>query len=456
MFKAIFEPKSVAIIGASREPSKIGHAILANFIDGGFEGDIYPINPNVDEILGLKVYKSVKELKGKVDLVVVAVPAQIVPQVMKEAGEAGVKGAIIITGGFSEIGKKDLENEVERIIKKYEIATVGVNCLGIFDPVSRVDTLFLPYYKLERPRSGGIGFITQSGAIGSAVLDWAAKEGFGVSKFISYGNATDLDEVDFLEYLGKDKKTKVIVMYLEGVKKGKKFMEVAKKVTKKKPIVVIKAGKTEKGARAVQSHTGALAGSAEVYSAVFKQCNIVEVETIEELFDLARAFDNLPLPKGKRTQIITNGGGMGVLCADALIENNLELAEMSDEIKNKLKEKFPPHVVVSNPMDLIGDADIGRYELALDAAVEDKNVDAIIVVVLYQTVGIQSGVVDIILKATNKSDKPILVVSSGGAYTETHMRMLEVSGVPAYSSVSRAVKTLEKMWEYSVKNVGKE
>lgn len=456
MLKAIFEPKSVAIVGASREPSKIGHAILINFINGGFEGEIYPINPNVDEILGLKTYKSVKELKGKVDLVVVAVPAPIVPQVMEEAGQAGVKGAIIITGGFSEVGNKELEEEVKRIIKKYGIATVGVNCLGVFDPISRVDTLFLPYYKLERPRSGGIGFITQSGAIGSAVLDWASKEGFGISKFISYGNATDLDETDLLEYLYKDKKTKVIVMYLEGVRRGKEFMKTAKKVAKTKPIIVIKAGKTEKGANAVKSHTGSLAGSAAVYSAVFKQCNIIEAETIEELFDFARAFDNLPLPKGKKVQIITNGGGMGVLCADALVDNKLELVEVSTETKNKLKEKFPPYVVISNPMDLIGDADVSRYEAALDAAVEDKNIDAIVVIVLYQTVGIQSGVVDIILKATNKSDKPILVVSSGGAYTETHMKMLEVSGVPAYSSVSRAAKTLAKMYEYSIKNSSEE
>lgn len=452
MLKNIFEPKSVAIVGASRDPAKIGHAILRNFVDGGFEGEIYPINPNVDEILGLRAYKSISELKGMVDLVVIAVPAPIVPKIVEEAGKADVKGAIIITGGFSEVGNKELEDQVKKLLKKYGITTIGVNCLGVFDPSSRVDTLFLPYYKLERPRAGGIGFITQSGAIGSAVLDWAATQGFGVSKFISYGNATDIDETDLLEYLEKDKKTKVIVMYLEGVKRGKEFMAIAKKVTKKKPIIVIKAGKSARGAKAVQSHTGSLAGSAEVYSAVFKQCNIVEAETIEELFDFARAFDSIPLPKGKKVQIITNGGGMGVLCTDSLIENNLELADISKETKNILKEKFPPHVVVANPMDLIGDADVSRYEMALNTTIKDPNVDAIIAIILYQTVGIQSGVVDIVLRAADSSNKPIVVVSSGGAYTETHMRMLEMSGIPSYPSVSRATKTIAKMYDYSMKN----
>jgi acetyl coenzyme A synthetase (ADP forming)-like protein len=439
--KTLFEPKSVAVIGAAREPHKIGHVILKNFVEN-FKGDVYPVNPNADEILNRKCYPDINKIPWAVDLAVISVPAEIVPAVMEQCAKKKVKSAIIISGGFGEVGRKDLEEKTLAVARKAGIRFVGPNCLGIYDSRSQVDTLFLPRYRLQRPREGSISFVSQSGAVGSAVLDWAASEGFGVSKFISYGNATDLDEVDLLEYLAEDRKTKVICVYLEGTRRGRLLMDAAKKITQKKPIIIIKGGRTEAGAKAVGSHTGLLAGSDMVYSAAFKQAGMIRANGVMAMFDYARVLAEQPPAKGPRMQIITNGGGFGVLATDEIIKEGLQLAQMSDETKKKIAAGVPKYAVVSNPLDLVGDADSARYALALEAIADDKNVDGVLCIVLFQTAGVESEIIDVITEFSDRRQKPIVVCSAGGDYTKVHIRMLEKAGVPTFDTPTRAAHAL--------------
>ena len=270
--KSMLKPRSVAVIGASRDPDKVGHVILQNYINSGYDGRLYPVNKNAEgKILGLKTYASVTDIGSQIDLAVIAVPAQFVPSVMEECGKARVKTAIVVSGGFAEVGNKDLQDQLVASANKYSITMMGPNCLGVMDPRSRVDTLFLPTYKLSKAQVGGVSFMAQSGAVGSTILDLIGGEGFGLSKFISYGNAAQLDEVDILNYLMEDDETKVIIMYLEGIKRGKEFIDVAKKAGAKKPVIVLKAGKTAAGTKAAHSHTAALAGDFEVQEAIFRQ-----------------------------------------------------------------------------------------------------------------------------------------------------------------------------------------
>ena len=445
---SVFHPNSIAVIGASREPNKIGHVIVKNFVDGGFGGKIYPINPSADEILGLRSYKSVLDIKEKVDSAVIAVPAAVVAGVLEECGKKGIKGVVLITGGFSEVGKADEEKKIAAIAEKYGIALIGPNCMGVLTPATRVDSVFLPIYKLGRPRVGKIAFISQSGAVGGCIVDLAARAGIGMSKFVSYGNAAVINECDLLEYLANDKETEIIVVYLEGVKDGKRLLDVAKKITPKKPIVVIKAGKSAAGAEAAKSHTGSLAGAAEAYKAAFRQAHVIEAETLEQLFDFAKIFDQ-PLPIGKRVGIITNGGGMGVLATDSLEAEGLLLAKLTDATNASLRLSLPSYANVRNPLDIIGDADSHRYEIAINAMMRDKNVDIILLIILFQTAAIDSGVVNIAIRASDLKQKPIIAVCTGGEYTDMHKRIMESYGVPTYASPSSAMRSIARFVEYA-------
>lgn len=451
MIDNFFKAGNVAVIGASRNPKKIGHVILRNFTDQKFMGKVFPINPKGDYILGRKCYDSVLKVKEKIDLAIIVVPAELVLASLEECGKKKIKAVIIISGGFSEVGNKDLEEQLRRVGKKYGIRLIGPNCIGIYDAHSRVDTLFLPHYRLERPREGSISFITQSGAVGSAIMDWAGSRGFGVAKFISYGNAVDVDETELVKFLGDDPATKVIVMYIEGIKDGRKFMEVAKKVTQKKPVIAIKAGRTSEGISAVVSHTGSLAGSDEVYTAAFNQCGVIRAYSIEEAFDFARVLVEQPPAKGDRIAIVTNGGGYGVMATDAVIEEGLKLARLSQKTVNMIthrKDVVPPYAVIKNPMDLIGDANAERYQVALDALVEDHNVDAILCIVLMQTVGVESEIVDVIDEISDRRKKPIVVSATGGDYTALHMKMLEKEDVPTFFTPEKAAIALKSLVKY--------
>ncbi|MBU0530650.1 MAG: CoA-binding protein [Nanoarchaeota archaeon] len=443
-----FNPKSIAVIGASRHPRKIGHVVFRNFIESGYKGKIFPVNPNAETMFGMKSYKSVKDIKENVELAVIVIPAKFVVQAVEECGKKRVPAVIIISSGFKEVGNVELENQLIRTLKKYKIRAIGVNGLGVFDAHTGIDTFFLPRYKLERPDKGNISFISQSGATGSVIMDWMAMKGYKIAKFISYGNATDIDEADLTEYLANDKKTNVICAYFEGVKEGRKFYETTRKISGKKPIIVLKGGTTTEGTAAVASHTGSLAGAAEVYSAAFKQAGVVQAEGLEEIFDYARTLSTQPKPKGNRVQIITDGGGFGVLTSDWLIKYGLKLAKMEEKTINELKKIFPSYVSFKNPMDLTGDADTPRYREAVNAAMDDPNVDIVVVIVLFQVPALTPDVVDVISEAAERKTKPLIVISSGGRYTEVLKKSLEDFGVPTFSYPRGAAKALRVLVEY--------
>jgi acetyl coenzyme A synthetase (ADP forming)-like protein len=448
--RTFFKPKSIAVIGASREPNKLGYIILSNFVNFGFK-KIYPINPNADEILGIKCFKSILDVKEKIDLAVIVVPAKIVPQVLEECVKKQVPSVIIITSGFSETGKEGemLEQQLRQIIAKSKTRVIGPNCVGIYDAYSQVDTLFLSRERCGRPKKGFISFISQSGAVGSTILDVLYSKDIGISKFISYGNGMDVNEKDLIEFLSKDKTTGVIIAYLEGLKsEGRKFLEVAKKV--KKPIIVLKSGKSKKGSEAAASHTGSLAGSSKIYSAAFKQFNIIEAENWEALLDYAIAFSQ-PLPKGNRVAIITDGGGFGVLATDEAERCGMLLPEPSQSLKQRMLKTMPSYVSLHNPIDLTGDADAERYGIALRECLASKEYDAAIVITLFQVPTLDDKVIDYIIQA-KRFKKPILVCSVGSSFSEERNKKLMQVGIPVYPTPERAVKALNALVKRSKKD----
>lgn len=448
--KPMFDPKAIAVIGASRHPGSIGWSIFRDLVESKrLKSSVYPINPHAREILGHRAYPTVLELKDKIDLAVIAVPSNTVPLVMHDCVDKGVKTAVIITSGFSEIGGNRLELEVKNIAGENNIRVCGPNCLGIYDAHSGVDTLFLPTEKLKRPKQGNIALVSQSGAVGSVILDWVGYEGYGISKFISYGNAIDADESDFIEYLVQDDKTDVICLYLEGTKNGRRLMHVAKEAVKEKPVLIVKAGTSKEGTKAVSSHTGSLAGADEVYNAAFKQSGIIRTHDIETLFDYAQALSKQPLPNGRRILIITNGGGFGVLATDEVISRGMQLATLTDKSKKEIAKLLPPYAKVHNPLDLIGDADAKRYEGVLKIIEKDQSVDGILCVTLFQTVSLEPEITHILNRFNKRYDKPIVVCSGGGGYARKYMRDIEGHDLPVYDTPAKAADGLYALVKYS-------
>jgi acetate---CoA ligase (ADP-forming) len=443
-----FSAHSIAIVGVSRDPNKVGHVIFRNFIDGGYKGKIFIVNPNAENILDHHSYKSVSDIPEMVEMAIVAVPAEFVPNVLEQCGRKKIKGIILISAGFKEVGNGKLQKQLENVIKKYKLRVIGPNALGVFDAYSKIDSLFLPRFRMSRPKEGVISFVCQSGAVGSSVVDLATSEGYGFAKFISYGNAVDVDESDLIEYLGNDEKTKVICLYIEAVKDGKRFLEVCEKVSKKKPIIAIKGGVTEAGAKATMSHTGSLAGSAEIYSGVFKQAGIIHAENLEDMFDFAKILEKCIPPKGGKLQIITNGGGYGILAVDAASKNGTQLTELSKETTKLLRKQLPPIINITNPLDLVGDATTGRYRICIDACMKDKNVDIMTIIVLVQTPLIATDIVDVLVEAKDLKKKPIVVVSAGGEYTEVMRKNLEQNGIPTYTYPEDAVRAVQQLVSY--------
>jgi len=442
--EGFFNPKSVAVIGASRTPEKLGYTILEN-LKISFKGKIYPINPNATEILGLTSYSSVLDIKEPIDLAVIVVPAEIVKKVLEECVKKKIKSIIIISSGFSEIGEKERELELKKLLKGKEIRILGPNCIGIYK--KDLDMVFFPRNRLKRPPDGSISFITQSGAFGSILLDIMSNDGVGVSKFISVGNKIDLDETEFIKYLEGDLATRCIAIYLESVNNGEEFIKTAKRISSKKPIVCFKAGKTQKGSEAVLSHTGALAGSAEVYSAAFKQAGIIEAETSEEIFDFAKALANQPVLKNNKIAVVTDGGGFGIVATDAAIKYGLELPPLTDESIKALKAFLPRYAITKNPIDLTGDATVERYKNALEVVLKDKNISGIVCIALMQIPTLTDEIVDVIRDA-KVFGKPITVCSAGGQYILERNRKLESFGIPVYPTPERAVKALSILHEY--------
>src|SRR5438445_7691965 len=447
-FENFFTPRSVAIVGASHTPGKVGYAILEN-MKASFKGKIFPVNPDTTEILGLEVFPSITKIREKVDLALIVVKTDLVNDVLVECKKKKIDSVIIVSSGFSEMGEegKKLEEKLKKTISSTTINVIGPNCLGVFDTYSGLDTLFLSHQKLARPGQGNIAFISQSGAVGSSILDFFAEEKVGISKFISYGNSMDLNELDLLEFLAKDEKTKVIMMYLEGIKsQGREFVDKVKKITKIKPIIVLKAGKTERGTKAVMSHTGSLAGSYRVYSSVFKQTGIIEAKDWEELIDFAKAFSMQPLPRGKKLLVVTDGGGFGILAADEAEKQKLDLKEPSDELKNKLKKMLPPYVSLHNPIDLSGDTTAERYEIVLREA--SGEYDGVVVIALLQVPALEERVVDVLANFKKEFQKTLICCSAGGKYSRRILAKMEEHGIPVFVTPEDSVGTFSAMFKY--------
>lgn len=445
----MMNPKSVAIIGASEDPNKVGYAILKNYLDLKYKGKLYPINFKSEEILGIKAYKSILDVPEVVDVAVIAIPAPAVPDAIDECGRAKTKSVIVVTAGFAEVGEKDLEKKLVDAANKYNLPLLGPNCVGVMDLTTGVDTLFLPAYKFDRPSIGSLGFVSQSGSVAGTILDVIGGEDIGLSKFISYGNASIINETDILNYFAKDDDTKALIVYLEGAKDGERFIEAAKNIGIKKPVIIAKGGATSAGSQAAHSHTASLAGNYQIYQAIFEQAGFLQANDLDEMLALAKIFDTQPLPKGNRVGLITNGGGTGVLTTDALYNEGLQLATLSDESSEALRKVMPAIVNIRLPLDVGGDADYTRFENAIKYVQNDPNVDIVAVIALFQTPGADSRVAQTICDLGIKSKKPMIVISEGGSYTAMHKKIIESSGIPVYSSPEIAAKALAASVRYA-------
>jgi acetyltransferase len=448
MLDFIFKPNSIAVIGASEDEKKIGHVVFRNLVKQGFEGKVYPINPKREEILGIKCYPSVKDLPEKVDLAIVVIPAKGVPSVITDCASAGVKGLIVITAGFREIGGEGikLEQEIIELVKKYGIRIVGPNCLGVINTLNKMNATFAS----DLPPCGRVSFFSQSGALGVALIDWAIENDFGFGKFVSLGNKADLNETDFLEYFGEDPETDIILGYIEDVKDGKRFIEVAKKVSKIKPVIIIKAGTTEAGARAASSHTGALAGFDRAFSEAFKKAGIIRVNTIQELFETAEIFKLNKIPKGDRLLVITNAGGPGIIAADIADKFGIKLDPMSKESIEAIIDKLPPTASLYNPIDIIGDATSERYKIVLEQAIKDEYSDGVCVVLTPQAVTDVENVAKEIVKINQITEKPIFACFIGGKKVRSAIKILKSQKIPCYLDPSIAITSYRKLIDFSI------
>ncbi|MFA5311857.1 MAG: acetate--CoA ligase family protein [Methanomassiliicoccales archaeon] len=444
--KSLFEPESIAVVGASNDVRKIGHIVFNNLIQSHFEGELYPINPKADEILGRKAYPSLTAIPHSVEQVVICVPNTMVPSVMEEAGIKKAKSVIVITAGFKELGKEGalLEHQIGEIAKRYGMRVLGPNCMGVMNTHHKMNVTFTNI----RPAEGSVAIASQSGAVCSSMLDWSTKTHVGFSKFISVGNKVDIDEADLLAYLKDDENTKVVGMYLEGANRGKDLMREAFETSKVKPIIALKSGRTSSGSKAASSHTGALSGSDKVYDAAFQQANVIRVNTIDELFDLLQVFSNMPLPKDGGLAIVTNAGGHGVMAADACSDYGLKMASFEKETIEKLKSYLPAAANVYNPVDVLGDASAARYEFAINAVMNDPNVACVAVLLApLDTVDI-GAVAEHLATFSGKVPIPVVGAFVGGSKTDVGIDIMHRSSVPCYESPDRAIRALGAMVRY--------
>ena len=450
-----FNPRSVAVVGASRVPGKVGFELLKN-LRRSFKGSIYPVNPRADEILGLRAYPKVSSIPEDVDVAVVVVPAEVVPGVAEDAGRKGVKGLIVISGGFREVGAEGAEREgrLMEVARRYGVRVIGPNCVGVYVPRTGMNTLFLPPERQGFPPHGFIAFISQSGAFGSVVLDWAAMRGIGISKFVSYGNKADVGDEELLEYFRGDPDTRVIAMYIEGVEDGRAFFKALRETTPVKPVVILKAGRTEAGARAAASHTGALAGSDAVFHAVFKQTGVVRTYSMEELFDASIALGMQPPARGGRVAVLTAGGGSGVMATDALADLGLEVPRLSNETVRKLREVILPIASPYNPVDVTGSARDEHFIGAVEVLMRSGEVDAIMWLPYYIIPGATPRLNKDFVKVVKEINQglqnpiPVIGVATGGAFTAKYSKEAEELGIPMYLSPERAAKAIHTLVTY--------
>jgi len=445
----VFNPKSVAIIGASDEEGSVGCALIKNFTESDFAGHVFPVNLKKTEVFGLTAYQSVEQIPEPIDLAVIATPARTVPDVLEQCGKASINGIIIISAGFKEIGPEGraLEEKITEIKKKYNMRIVGPNCLGVIRPIMRLNATFIS----KMPKPGNIAFISQSGALGSAILDWAMHENIGFSNFVSLGSMIDVDFGDLIDYFGTDPKTKSILMYIEGITDARKFMSAARHFARTKPIIVVKAGKFSESAKAAASHTGSLTGEDMIYDKAFKRAGMVRVEEIADLFNSAAVLGMQPIPRGPNLAIITNAGGPGVMATDALIAQGGTLAKLSEKTMETLNSILPHFWSRGNPIDILGDAKADRYRVVVEACLNDDNVDGIVIIYTPQAVAepveVAKSLAELIRSRTYHN-KTILTSFMGYGAVEEANRIFTENNIPTYSTPEQAIKTYQYMYQY--------
>ncbi|MGA7878870.1 MAG: acetate--CoA ligase family protein [Desulfoferrobacter sp.] len=459
---AIFSPQTVAVVGASTTPGKVGHDIFSNILKGGYSGTLYPVNPHARSVLSVRAYPSVNEIPDELDLAIIILPPKLALESVKESVRKGVRGIVIVSAGFREVGKEgaEIEQKIVSVCREAGVRLVGPNCLGVINPLESVR--LNASFSTRMPAPGKISFISQSGALCTAVLDFAADRDFGFSKFISIGNKADVDELDLLQYLHEDIDTEVIMIYLEELRRGHEFIEAVKEITsgrRRTPVLVIKSGRTSAGARAAASHTGALAGSEAVYDSIFEQSGIIRAESINELFDFAGAFTyktstalgkvSRKLPAGNRVAIVTNAGGPGIVATDMTISAGLDLASFQDETIEELSQHLPATANVHNPVDVIGDATQDRYESALSAVLKDEGVDGALVILTPQSMTDVLGIAKAIVRVARGSRKPMLSCFMGIIDVSEGVKFLQEHGYPVFRFPEDAAKAFGAINRYS-------
>jgi acetyltransferase len=444
---AIFTPHSVAVIGASDRPGSVGRAVLWSLLSSPFGGTVYPVSDKRASVLGIKAYKDVEQIPETVDLAVIVTPADSVPAVIGQCVAAGVRGAIVISAGFKEHGEhgKELERQILEQLRDSQMRLIGPNCLGVMNPVSGLNATFAP--NMARP--GNVAFISQSGALCTAILDWAQKEVVGFSAFVSIGSMLDVGWGDLIDYLGNDPRTHSIVMYMESVGDARSFLSAAREVSLSKPIIVIKAGRSAAAAHAAASHTGTLAGSDEVLEAAFRRCGVLRVNNIEDLFYMAESLSKQPRPKGPRLAVVTNAGGPGVLAADSIISVGGELSELSPETLEQLNKTLPPHWSHNNPVDVLGDALPDRYAKVLEIVAADANNDGLLAVLCPQGMSHPTLTAERLAPLAKSTGKPVLACWMGGSEMSAGTEILNRAGIPTFAFPDAAARIFYYMWRYS-------
>lgn len=433
-----FNAKSVALIGASPEPGKIGNSVMESLAKHDYKGKVYPVNAKgYPEIMGIKAYKNLLDIKDPIDVVIVTVDLKFVPDLLAECGKKNIHNMVIISGGGKELGgeRAAIEKRVQDLSRELNVRIIGPNCIGIFNGENRLDCAFQGHLRMIRPRQGNVAFLSQSGTVGIAFMETA--DAFGLSKMISYGNRSDVDEADMIHYLAQDPDTNVIGLYVEGLGDGRKFMNSAKNVIKEyqKPIVVFKNGRSTKGAKQAASHTGSLGGSFAVISGAFEQTGIISVDSYEELTSALKALTWQPVPKGNRIAMVTNGAGPIIAAIDNFERLNLELAQLSDQTMKSFKEHYPATYVIGNPCDVTGSASADDYRFAIQAFLDDPNVDIVMPWFVFQDDPLEEKIVNILGDLQKQKKKPILVGAMGGPFTEKISKKIEAFNIPVYESV---------------------
>jgi acetyltransferase len=444
---AIFTPHSVAVVGATDRAGSVGRAVLWSLVSSPFGGTVYPVSSKRSSVLGIKAYPKIGDIPEAIDLAVIVTPSTTVPGVIDECIEAGVRGAVVISAGFKEHGEagKELERQILERIQGTGLRLVGPNCLGVMNPVSGLNATFAS--NIARP--GNVGFISQSGALCTAILDWAQKEMVGFSAFVSVGSMLDVGWGDLIDYLGNDGRTQSIVMYMESVGDARSFLSAAREVSLNKPIIVIKAGRTEAAAQAAASHTGSLTGSDEVLEAAFRRCGALRVNTIADLFYMAEVLSKQPRPKGPRLAIVTNAGGPGVLAADGVLSNGGELAQLSAESMEELDKILPPHWSHSNPIDVLGDALPERVAKVLDIAAHDPGSDGMLAIICPQGMADPTQTAEHLKAYAHSTGKPVLASWMGGTEVAAGRDILNRAGIPTFEFPDTAARVFCSMWRYS-------